>query len=203
MGINYGRLGFLASVSREGIFEAVDDIVNGRFDVEERMLLRADGDFGTAVDYPYAFNEFSLQKNGVAMVSIELFIDGEPVTSFQGDGLILSTPTGSTAYALSVGGPILAPDCPAFILVPLASHNLTLRPLVIRERSEIRLRVCSRTGDAIATLDNREYNVLSGSEFVIRKAKKSAFLVKLQNNSFYGTLRDKMMWGVDSRKISK
>ena len=203
LGINYGRLGFLANVSKENIAEAIADIAQGKFDVEERLLLRAEGDFGTGVDYPYAFNEFSLQKNGVAMVSIEVLINGEPVTAFQGDGLILSTPTGSTAYSLSVGGPILAPDCRGFILVPIASHNLTLRPLVVRDDSEIRLRVASRTGGAIATLDSREYNVQSGSEFVIKKAGKSAFLVHLQNNSFYRTLRDKMMWGIDSRRMSK
>ncbi len=203
LGINYGHLGFLANVSKENIAEAIADIARGNYETEERLLLHAEGDFSSAVDYPYAFNEFSLQKNGVAMVSIEVFIDGEPVTAFQGDGLILSTPTGSTAYSLSVGGPILAPDCRGFILVPIASHNLTLRPLVVRDDSEIRLRVASRTGDAIATLDSREYNVRSGSEFVVRRAKKTACLVKLQNISFYQTLRDKMMWGVDSRRISK
>lgn len=199
LGINYGHLGFLANVSKENISEAVGDIAQGRYEVEERLLLHAEGDFGQAVEYPYAFNEFSLQKNGVAMLSVEVFIDGEPVTSFQGDGMILSTPTGSTAYSLSVGGPILAPDCRGFILAPIASHNLTMRPLVVRDSSEIRFRVESRTGDAIVTLDSREYIVPSGSVFTLKKAKKSAFLVKLQNISFYRTLRDKMMWGLDSR----
>ncbi len=203
LGINAGRLGFLANVSKEEIAEAVADIAAGRYGIQERMLLHAAGDFGAAVDYPYAFNEFSVQKNGVAMVSIEVFIDGEPVTAFQGDGLIVSTPTGSTAYALSVGGPILAPDCRAMILVPLASHNLTLRPLVVPAESEIRVRVASRTGDAFATLDSRDYHVRSGSVFTIKKAEKTACLVKLHTNSFYRTLRDKMMWGVDSRRIVK
>jgi NAD+ kinase len=203
LGINYGHLGFLANVSRENVSEAIAAIAAGQYRVEECLLLHAEGDFGEPVEYPYAFNEFSLQKNGVSMVSVEVFIDGEPVTTFLGDGLILSTPTGSTAYSLSVGGPILAPDCRGFILVPIASHNLTMRPLVVTDGSEIRFRVASRTGDAIVTLDSREYIVPSGSTFTLRKSKKSAYLVKLQNISFYRTLRDKMMWGLDSRALKE
>jgi NAD+ kinase len=201
LGINHGHLGFLANVSRENVEEAIRDIAEGNYTRQERLLLQVEGDFPEPVDYPYAFNEFSLQKKGIAMTSIEAYIDGEPVARFQGDGLILSTPTGSTAYSLSVGGPILTPDCRCFVLAPIASHNLTLRPLVVPDDSELRFRVVSRTGEAIVTLDSREYSVPSGSGFTVKKAKKSAFLVELQNISFYRTLRGKMMWGMDSRSL--
>ena len=203
LGINYGHLGFLANVAKGNMPDAIRDIAEGKYTTEERLLLHVEGDFEHPVDYPYAFNEFSLQKKGIAMASIEVYIDGELVTNFQGDGLILSSPTGSTAYSLSVGGPILAPNCNSFVLAPIASHNLTIRPLVVPDSSEMRFRVVSRTGDAVVTLDSRQYPVRSGSCFSVKKAKKSAFLVKLQNISFYRTLRDKMMWGLDSREFTK
>ena len=201
LGINYGHLGFLANVSKENMPDAIHDIARGDYSIEERILLHVEGDFGQEIEYPYAFNEFSLQKKGTAMASVEVYINGELVTDFQGDGLILSSPTGSTAYSLSVGGPILAPNCNSFVLAPIASHNLTVRPLVVPDDSVMLFRVVSRTGDAIATLDSRDYRVSSGSTFTVKKAKKSAFLVKLQNISFYRTLRDKMMWGLDSRTL--
>ncbi|MCD8186519.1 MAG: NAD(+)/NADH kinase [Rikenellaceae bacterium] len=203
LGINYGRLGFLANVSKSNIGEAVRDIAHGNYRREERLLLEVTGDFGRSVDYPYAFNEFSLQKNGTAMVSIEVSIDGELISNIQGDGLILSTPAGSTAYALSVGGPIVAPTCPGFVLAPIAPHNLTVRPMVLPADCRMQFRIVSRTDEAIATLDSREFVVPSGSRFTVKKAKKSAFLVTLQNISFYRTLRDKMMWGLDSREFTK
>ena len=203
LGMNYGHLGFLANVAKENMADAIRDIADRKYSIEERLLLQVEGDFEEEVEYPYAFNEFSLQKKGIAMASIEVYIDGEPVTNFQGDGLILSSPTGSTAYSLSVGGPILAPNCNSFVLAPIASHNLTMRPLVVPDNSEMRFRVVSRTGEATVTLDSRQYEVISGSSFTVKKAKKSAFLVKLQNISFYRTLRDKMMWGLDSREFTK
>jgi NAD+ kinase len=203
LGINYGRLGFLANVSRENTTEAVRSIARGEYCCEERLLLEVAGDFGRPVDYPYAFNEFSIQKEGTAMLSVGVFLDGEEITTYAGDGLLLCSPTGSTAYALSLGGPILTPDCPCFEIAPIAPHNLTMRPLIVPDSSELRFRVVSRSGSALATLDNREYRVASGSEFTVKKAKKSAFLVKFHTISFYRTLRDKMMWGLDSREISK
>ena len=203
LGINYGHLGFLANVAKEDMAEAIRDIAGGKYTTEERLLLQVEGDFEQPIEYPYAFNEFSLQKKGIAMASVEVYINGELVTNYQGDGLILSSPTGSTAYSLSVGGPILAPNCNSFVLAPIAPHNLTMRPLVVPDSSEMRFRVVSRTGEATVTLDSRDYPVSSGSSFTVKKAKKSAFLVKLQNISFYRTLRDKMMWGIDSREFTK
>jgi NAD+ kinase len=203
LGINYGRLGFLANVSRQGMADAVRQIAQGRYSSEERALLEVAGDFGRPVDYPYAFNEFSLQKNGPGMVSVSVSIDGEEVTTGLGDGLLICTPTGSTAYALSLGGPILAPDCRCLEIAPIAPHNLTMRPLIVPDSSEVRLKVLSRTGSALVTLDSRAWPIASGSEFTVKKAKKSAFLVKFDTISFYRTLRDKMMWGLDSREISK
>jgi NAD+ kinase len=203
LGINYGRLGFLANVSRENMADAVRRIARGEYTCQERALLEVAGDFGRPVDYPYAFNEFTLQKNGPGMVSVGVSVDGKEVTTSLGDGLLLCTPTGSTAYALSLGGPILAPDCRCVEIAPIAPHNLTMRPLIVPDSSEVRLRVVSRTGEALATLDSRVWPVASGSEFTVKKAKKSAFLVQFDTISFYRTLRDKMMWGLDSREIPK
>lgn len=203
LGINSGRMGFLANVSKENMEEAFRDIREGKYSVEERVLLKIEGDFNDNVEYPYAFNEVSIEKSGVTTISVDVAIDGEPVTAYLGDGLILSTPSGSTAYALSVGGPIVAPNIGCFILAPIASHNLTMRPLVIPDSGTLNFTVYSRSGKAVITMDNRDHTVDSGSSFTVTKAKKSVFLIKLQNISFYRTLREKMMWGIETRKFIK
>lgn len=203
LGINYGRLGFLANVSHGETAEAARAIAAGEYTACERLLVEVTGDFGTPVDYPYAFNEFGLQKSGTDMVSVTVWIDGQQAATVAGDGVLLSTPSGSTAYALSLGGPILAPDCRCLEVAPIAPHNLAMRPLVVPEGSELRFRVTSRTGTALATLDSRAWPVASGSEFTVRKARKSAFSVELHGGSFYRTLRDKLMWGLEPREIPK
>lgn len=203
LGINSGRMGFLANVSKSNEDEALKEIAQGNYAKEERMLLRVEGDFGSPVEYPYAFNEVSIGKSGITTIAVDVYIDGELITSYLGDGLIVSTPSGSTAYSLSVGGPIVAPSSGCFVIAPIASHNLTMRPLVVPDTSELRLRVNSRSGKAVVTMDNRDYTVDSGSGFTVTKAKKKVFLIKLQNISFYKTLREKMMWGMDTREFTK
>ncbi|MCC8089242.1 MAG: NAD(+)/NADH kinase [Rikenellaceae bacterium] len=203
LGINSGRLGFLADIPESHENDIFADIITGKFRTEERMLLEVSGDFGTEVDYPYAFNEFSIQKFGMVMVSVDVYINKELITSYLGDGVILSTPSGSTAYSLSVGGPIVSPNSNCFVLAPISSHNLTMRPLVIPDDSIMEFRVHSRTGNSIVTMDNRDYTIRNGSSFTIKKAEKTVFLAKLENNSFYRTLREKMKWGTDARKFPK
>ncbi len=203
LGINSGRMGFLANVSKKDIDDAFAQVASGSYRVDERMLLHAEGDFRDPDGFPYAFNEFSIQKHGVTMIAVEAYVDNELVATYQGDGVILSTPVGSTAYALSVGGPIVSPDSRCFVLAPIASHNLTMRPLIVPEESILRFCVRTRSGKAVLTMDNREYEIEDGCGFTVSKAEKSAFLVRLQNISFYHTLRDKMMWGVDARDIVK
>ena len=133
------------------------------------------------------------------MISVETFVNEQLVATYYGDGVILSTPTGSTAYSLSAGGPVVAPTCACMVISPLAPHNLTMRPMVIPDSSTIRLRVHVRYGEAFATLDNRSYAIGSETEFTIRKSDHSIFLATPHNISFYDTLRNKMMWGVDIR----
>ncbi len=203
LGINSGRLGFLANVPRTGIRHALADIKEGRFAIEKRTLLQAEGDFGRAPDYPYAFNEFSLQRGGAAMIAVETYVDGEMVATYWGDGVLVSTPAGSTAFSLSVGGPVLAPGCDSLVIAPIAPHNLTMRPVVIPDGSLVRFRVLSRHDKPYATLDNMTFPVEDGARFTVSKAKNCTFLVRLQNISFYDTLRNKMMWGIDRRDETK
>ncbi len=195
LGINSGRLGFMAAVSMEEIGEALDRLAAGRYTVEDRTLLAVEGDLrGVAV------NEFTVQKAGTTMVSVEIGIDGEEVATYWADGVIVSTSTGSTAYSMSVGGAILAPGCRCLIVSPIAPHNLNIRPLVIPDTSVVTLRVATRHGGgAIATLDNRESPVADGATFRMARAEHRLRVVRPVGNSFYKTLKNKLLWGVDAR----
>lgn len=195
LGINSGRLGFMAAVALEDISAAMDELRDGRYTIEERTLLQIEGGVqGLAV------NEFTIQKNGTAMVSVEIGIDGENVATYWADGVIVSTSTGSTAYSMSVGGAILAPGCRCLILSPIAPHNLNIRPLVVPDTSVVTLRVETRNGEqAIATIDNRERTVANGTRFSLAKATHMLRVIRPAGNSFYKTLRNKLLWGVDAR----
>ena len=195
LGINSGRLGFMAAVALEEIATALDELHEGQYTVEERTLLQVAGDA-----CGLAANEFTLQKAGTAMISVEIAVDGEHVATYWADGVIVSTSTGSTAYSMSVGGAILAPGCRCFILSPIAPHNLNIRPLVVPDTSAIRLTVATRNGgEAIATIDNRERMVANGSTFELSRADHRLRVIRPAGNSFYKTLRNKLLWGVDAR----
>ena len=135
------------------------------------------------------------------MISVDAYIDGEMVATYWGDGVIFSTPAGSTAYSLSVGGPVVAQGCKCFVISPIAPHNLTMRPVVIPDDSAVTFRVSTRDQYAYATLDNSQFEVAGGAGFTLSKSKNSVFLVRLQNISFYDTLRNKMLWGIDRRSL--
>jgi NAD+ kinase len=199
LGFNFGHLGFLANVPREDIKNAFRELREKRYTLQERSLLRVKGDFAEKPEHPYAMNEFTLQRGGTGMISVEACVNGERVATYRGDGVIVSTPTGSTAYSLSAGGPVVAPDCRCLVISPIAPHNLSMRPIVVPDTSEVRLKVSGSHDEAAASIDNTGMPVPVGSEFRITKAEKSIFLVKLQNISFYDTLRNKMMWGLDGR----
>ncbi len=201
LGINSGRLGFLANVPVDDMEGAFRELAAGNFTVEERPLLDVQGDLCRTLDFPYAFNEFSVQRGAAGMIAVEARVDGELVATYWGDGAMLSTPAGSTAYSLSVGGPVVAPACECLILSPIAPHNLSMRPVVIPDRSTVTLRVSARSGEPYATLDNQTCTIGDGALFTIKKAKKEAKLVRLQNISFYDTLRNKMLWGIDRRAL--
>lgn len=199
LGVNAGHLGFLTSAPSEGLKALFAEVAEGRLTVERRTMLHVEGHFADKPASPLALNEFSIQRHGAGMISVETYVDDQMVATYHGDGLIVSTPTGSTAYALSAGGPVVAPSCACLVISPLAPHNLTMRPVVIPDTSCIRLRIRSRHSEAFATLDNRSYAAAADAEFELRKAERPIFLAVPHNISFYDTLRNKMMWGVDLR----
>ena len=199
LGINAGHLGFLTSAPNEGLDRIFREIADGTLRTEPRSMLRVTGDLPAAESLPLALNEFAVQRHGAGMISVETCVDGQPVATYHGDGVIVSTPTGSTAYSLSAGGPVVAPDCACLVLAPLAPHNLTMRPVVIPDTAVITLRVHARRADAFATLDNRTHALPSEASFRIERAEQRIFLAVPHNISFYDTLRNKMMWGIDIR----
>lgn len=199
IGLNSGRLGFLANISKEEITSAFEAIYQKNYEFEYRSLLRLETTEKLFGDMDYALNEVTLQKKDSSMITIDAYLNDEFLNTYWTDGLIVSTPTGSTAYSLSVGGPIVLPSSNNFIILPIASHNLTVRPIVIPDDQVIRLKVNSRSKNLLVTLDNRTIMVNDAHEFIVSKANFKLKMLKLSNNNFYGTIRNKLMWGVDKR----
>ena len=199
VGINGGHLGFLAFASRDSIGDVFAEIASNNLRLEERAMLCVEGVLeGKSAKY-YALNEVAVQRLGAAMISIEAAIDGNTVSTYNGDGVIISTPTGSTAYSLSAGGPIVAPSCRSLLLTPLAPHNLTMRPIVMPDTSVVSLRINTRQNDASISIDNRTFKIADNTLLTIKKAKRYIRLAVPHNISFFDSLRNKMMWGVDIR----
>ncbi|MFI3303639.1 MAG: NAD(+)/NADH kinase [Rikenellaceae bacterium] len=198
VGVNSGRLGFLTCVSRKGIPRLFEQLEEGTLRVETRAMIAAKGDFSGG-EWLCAANEFTVHRHGASMIAVETRVDGEVVATYHGDGVIVATPTGSTAYSLSVGGPVIAPNCGCWIVSPIAPHNITMRPIAISDHSRIDLSIRMREGDATISLDNRNYAIARRSDVVIMRAECDFYLGFDRNISFYRTLRDKMMWGVDVR----
>ncbi|HJB85450.1 MAG TPA: NAD(+)/NADH kinase [Candidatus Alistipes merdigallinarum] len=203
VGINSGRLGFLANVTKQGMSRAFADLKTGNYETTARTMIHIEGEFSQNPEFPYAFNEITVQRNGPNMISTEVYVNDEMIATYWGDGILVSTPSGSTAYSLSVGGPVVSPDCRCFLISPIAPHNLTMRPVVVPDDSIIRLKVSSREREFSISVDNQYYKACNGASFLVSKAEKSIFLVRFQNISFYDTLRNKMMWGIDSRDLVK
>ena len=196
VGINGGHLGFLALAPRENIKEVFDGIASKKLNLEQRDMLCIEGIGDTKL---YALNEVAVQRLGAAMISVEAAIDDNTVSTYNGDGVIISTPTGSTAYSLSAGGPIVAPSCHSFLLTPLAPHNLTMRPIVMPDTSVVKLHIDTRGNDASISVDNRTFKIANNATLTIKKAKRYIRLAVPHNISFFDSLRNKMMWGVDIR----
>ncbi len=199
LGINAGHLGFLTGAPDEALATLLGQIAQGNYSTERRTTLTVEGGFTDKPDTPLALNEFSIQRHGAGMLAIETFVDDQMVATYHGDGVIVATPTGSTAYSLSAGGPVVSPDCGCLVITPIAPHNLTMRPVVIPDTATIRMRVRMRHSKAFATLDNCTYATFDEALFTIRRSDKPIFLASAHNISFYDTLRNKMMWGVDMR----
>jgi len=201
VGVNSGRLGFMADIAQDEIPAAIANILEGNFSIEERTLLKVQtGDNGLFKDFNYALNEFTVhKKDSASMITIHTYIDGEYLNSYWADGLIIATPTGSTAYSLSVGGPILIPNTQNFVISPISPHNLTVRPIVVPNQQEITLKVEGRSDSYLASLDSRSVSFEALNELKISKANFKIKVLKLNTHSFYNTLRNKLMWGVDKR----
>lgn len=201
LGINTGRLGFLASFSPDCVEEVVDCICTGRYTVEDRSVLQLSCDELELGGYPFALNEVAILKHDIAsMISIHTYIDGEYLTTYQADGLIVGTPTGSTAYSLSVGGPIIVPQSETISLTPVAPHSLNMRPMVLCDTSDIELCVESRSHNFLVSVDGRSKSYPEKIHLRIRKAPYVVKVVARPDDNFFSTLRRKMMWGADNRK---
>jgi NAD+ kinase len=199
-GINLGRLGFLSGISKDNIVPAVDAIAAGSYRIEQRTLLSLETPGHIFGQNNHALNDLTVYKrNAMAMLSIKTWVNGEFLNSYWADGLIIATPTGSTAYSLSCTGPILSPDSENFVITPIASHNLTVRPIVIRDDSEIRIRVEGKSPDFIVSLDSRLEVVDNSVELLIRKAGFKINLLRLVGKDFFQTIREKLNWGLDNR----
>ncbi len=200
IGINLGRLGFLASINKEHIHKAIDCLINNDYSLESRSLLRLTSPHDAFDNLNFALNEITIyKKQPNSMISVRVDVNGQYLNSYWADGLIVATPTGSTAYSLSTGGPIIHPDSHNFIITPIAPHNLSVRPVVIPDSSTISMKVAERDGGFLVSLDSRTIELKSGVELSVEKEAFSIQLVRLPEETFFGTIRAKLLWGIDKR----
>ena len=201
IGVNTGRLGFLANFRKDQIFDELDSIIlDKNYNISERSVIKITTDDNSQIDFPFALNDVSLsRKETTSMITVESYINEEFLNVFWGDGVIISTPTGSTAYSLSCGGPIITPTNQNFVITPIAPHNLNVRPLIVNDDVEIRLKVESRVPQYSLSLDSRLIHMETDVEIVLRKAHFQILLIHPNNLSFYETIRQKLLWGKDKR----
>ena len=200
LGINTGRLGFLADVQADEMEDMIDEIYANHYKIEERAMLHLSSNDERLNAEPYALNEIALLKHdSSSMISICASVNGQHLNTYQADGLIIATPTGSTAYSLSVGGPIIVPHSQTMTLTPVAPHSLTCRPIVICDEWEVQLEVESRSHNFLVSIDGHSFSCDEQTRLRITKADQRLRMVKRFNHHFFDTLRRKMMWGADSR----
>jgi NAD+ kinase len=200
LGINTGRLGFLTEFGKDEVAEAADALLSGTYEIDKRALLKVENTDTDFDGYPYALNELTVhKKDTTSMITVDVHLNNVFLNSYWADGLIISTPTGSTAYSLSCEGPILMPDNQNFIINPIAPHNLNVRPLVIPDNGVLSLTVQSRSNDFLASLDSRSKSINCQTTINISKAPFSINLVRRPGQSFLNTLRHKLFWGNDRR----
>ncbi len=200
LGINLGRLGFLANADKNKIHQSLLKLKNGDFSLQDRTMLQLRSERNLFGECPVALNDFTvLKRDNSSMILIHCYINGELLNSYWADGLIVSTPTGSTSYSLSVGGPIVTPDSGNFVISPVAPHNLNARPVVVSDDVEISIRVEGRSETYLVTLDARNNTISDKEELVLTKCNYTAKLVSLNNSSFFKTIHKKLNWGTDKR----
>lgn len=200
IGINAGRLGFISSISIDEFEEILTDLESGNFTCDERTLLKVDTDREIFGDFPYALNELTiLKKDSASMISIACHLNGEFLNTYWADGIIVATPTGSTAYSLSCGGPIIIPGSENAVITPIAPHNLNVRPVVISNDSELQLTADGRSAEFLISLDSRTGIIFPGEKVHLSKAPFTFKLLRPNKHSFISTLRNKLAWGFDKR----
>lgn len=201
IGVNIGRLGFLADVAPSEIETAISDIYAGNYRVDEHSVIKIETSGEEKLESgPFALNDIAiLKRDNASMISIRANINGEYVTTYQADGLIVTTPTGSTAYNLSNGGPIIAPGTGTLCLTAVAPHSLNIRPIVVPDSSVISLKVESRSHSVLVAVDGKSTSLHDGTEVCISKAKHTVRIIRFSDRKYYSTLREKMMWGLDQR----
>lgn len=201
IGVNTGRLGFLADVMPDEFGTALDAIYHGRYTTESHTALMVETDMKQMKNEPFALNDIAvLKRDNASMISIHTCIDGEHLVTYQADGLIVSTPTGSTAYSLSNGGPIIVPRTNTMCLTPVAPHSLNMRPIVISGDSTVTLSVESRSHNFLMAVDGRSETLTEGTSITISKAPFITNILKRPGHNYFASLREKMMWGADKRK---
>jgi NAD+ kinase len=200
IGINMGRLGFLSSIAKDEIIPAIDEIINKKYSIDQRTLLKLETSNHLFGEFNYALNDITVYKNTpISLLTIKTFINDEFLNTYWADGLIVATPTGSTAYSLSCTGPILTPDSANFVITPIASHNLTVRPIVVPDDSKISLVIESRGFECFVGLDSRIEKIDNTIRLDISKENFKINLLRLSNQFFYKTIREKLKWGLDIR----
>lgn len=201
IGVNMGRLGFLADVLPSEIESALDSLYAGECLIEEHAVIQVEAEGGILAGNPFALNDIAvLKRDDASMISIRTQVDGEFLVTYQADGLIVTTPTGSTAYNLSNGGPIIIPQSGSICLTPVAPHSLNIRPIVINDTAVITLDIESRSHNYLVAIDGRSERMTEETRLIIRKAPHSIKIVKQRNQRYFSTLREKLMWGADQRE---
>lgn len=200
LGINTGRLGFLSSVKDTDIELAIKELSEGKYTLDKRTLLSLETEQNLFGETNFALNELTIhKKDSSSMITVHTYMNDEFLNTYWADGLIVATPTGSTGYSLSCGGPIISPGSENFIITPIAPHNLNIRPFVVSDDCVLRLKVEGRGENFLTTLDSRSVTIDEGAELIVKKSPFQINLIRLSNESFLSTLRNKLMWGADKR----
>jgi len=200
LGINLGRLGFLASTPADEIKFAVDSLVRGAYILDPRTLIHLDTSVPLFVDAPFALNEFSIhRKDSSSLIKIHTYLNGEFLCTYWADGLIVSTPTGSTGYSLSCGGPVIFPQANSFVITPVAPHNLNVRPIIVSDNSIVSFEIEGRAEHFLCTMDARSETIDNTVSLAVKKENFTIQLIRLEGQNFLNTLRTKLFWGVDHR----
>jgi NAD+ kinase len=200
LGINTGRLGFLATTPKNNINKALSDLLSRNYKIDSRALIQLETDSKVFGEKPFALNEFAILKtDSSSMITVHTYVDGEYLNSYWADGLIVATPTGSTGYSLSCGGPIILPHSNNFVITPVSAHNLNVRPLIVSDQSVISFKIEGRSNKFLVSLDSKSHSVDSNIKISVRKGEFKAKLITFDQLNYFDTLRQKLNWGLDLR----